>query len=179
MKFSRLWNERWIRKEFSLPHKNRFICKKFEICAEPNVQNFGFPIKIYNSDNCKCFFKPDDKFNLPHGFINIHFKSSLTESSVTNLNMTAIYSMCIKNFLSEKLYPATIAGYNYKLYSVDNGLILRLWGFNEKLPMMVDLITKAITNVDGVVDSSIFETFRKELKKNCYNLIINSNMFIE
>ena len=87
--------------------------------------------------------------------------------------------MCIKNFLSEKLYPATIAGYNYKLHSVENGLILRLSGFNEKLPMMVDLVTKAMTNIDGAIDSLVFETFQKELKKNCYNFIINSNLFIE
>ena len=134
---------------------------------------------IHKSDFCKCFFKADHKFKLPHGFINIHFKSSLTETSVTNLNMTSIYSMCIKNFLSEKLYPATIAGYNYKLHSVENGLILRLSGFNEKLPMMVDLVTKAMTNIDGAIDSLVFETFQKELKKNCYNFIINSNLFIE
>lgn len=134
---------------------------------------------IYKSDSCKCFFKTDHKFQLPHGFINIHFKTSLTGTSVTNLNMTAIFSMCIKNFLSEKLYPATIAGYNYKLHSVDDGLILRLSGFNEKLPLLVGIITKALTNIDGVIDSSVFETFRKELKKNCYNYIINSNLFIE
>jgi nardilysin len=179
MKYTRLWNERWIRKEFSLPSKNRFICRKFELLTEVDDQDLNYPRMIYKSDFAKCFFKDDHKFKLPHGFIHIHFKSSLTEASVTNLNMTAIYSMCIKNFLAEKLYPATIAGYSYKLHSVENGLVLRLSGFSEKLPMIVDLITKAMGNFDDAIDSCVFETFRKELKKNCYNFIINSNLFVE
>lgn len=134
---------------------------------------------IFKNKFCKCFFKADNKFNLPHGYINIHFRSCLTESSVANMNMTSIYSMCIKNFLSEKLYPATIAGYNYKLNSMENGIILKLGGFSEKLPMIVDMITKAMTNINGAIDGSIFETFSKELKKNCYNCIINSALFNE
>lgn len=180
MKYTRLWNERWIRKEFSLPRKNRYICKNFEILQQPSTESVQeFPVMIMKNEFCKCFFKSDDNFKLPHSFIHILLKSSLTEESVMNLNMTSIYSMCVKNFLSEKLYPATIAGYNYKLNSVENGLILKLNGFNEKLPMIVDMITKAMTNVDCAIDSYVFETFAKELKKNCYNYIINSVLFNE
>jgi nardilysin len=94
--------------------------------------------------------------------------------------MTSIYSMCVKNFLLEKLYPATLVGYNYKLNAVETGLILRLSGFNEKLPLLTDRITKALRNDDGgVFDKLVFDTFKKELKKNCYNYLINSNQFIE
>lgn len=93
--------------------------------------------------------------------------------------MTSIYSMCIKNYLSEKLYPATIAGYNYKLNSMENGLTLRLSGFSEKLPMILDTITRAMMNINAAIDGSVFETFSKELKKNCYNFIINSVSFNE
>jgi nardilysin len=179
LKLARLWNERWVRKEFLLPWKNRFICRNIEILSEPKDHEIDFPLMIFKNDFCKSFFKADDKFNLPHGFVHVHFKSSLTEGSVSNLNMTSIYSMCIKNFISEKLYPATIVGYNYKLHSVEDGLILKVNGFNDKLPMIVDIISKAMTNFEGAIDSLVFETFQKELKKNCYNFIINSVQFNE
>lgn len=171
-----MWNERWIRKEFSLPRANRFICRNFHIFSAPSDDEPDAPLM---NDFCKCFYMQDEKFKLPHGFIYLHFKSSLTESSVSNLNMTSIYSMCIKNFLSEKLFPATIAGYSYKLNSVDDGLVLKLSGFNEKLPSILDLVTKAMKNVDHCIDNSVFEIFKKELKKNCYNYIVNSNLFNE
>lgn len=93
--------------------------------------------------------------------------------------MTSIYSMCVKNFLSDKLYPATIAGFNYKLHSVDNGLILRLSGFNEKLPLILDIITQIIKKLDTLVDKKVFETFKKELKKNCHNCLIDAGLLNE
>lgn len=87
--------------------------------------------------------------------------------------------MCVKNYLTEKLYSATIAGYIYKLNSSDDGLILKVSGFSEKLPLILDIITSAVRNTDEVIDKSVFETFKKELKKNCYNFIINSMQFNE
>lgn len=178
-KFTQLWNERWIRKEFSLPSKNRFICRQFEISCDEDKSDLGYPLMIFKSEACKSFFKADNEFNLPHGYINIHFKSLMTESSTTAMNMTSIFSLCVKSFLSNKLYPATIAGYNYKLNSVEDGLILKLSGFNEKLPLIVDIITKAIGNTEDVINKATFEIFKKELKKNCYNYIINSTLFNE
>lgn len=137
------------------------------------------PRLIFRDEICKCFFKPDLNYSLPHGFIYIHFLSPLTQSSVENLNMTSIYSMCIKSFVSEKLYPATLVGYSYKLNATDNGLILRLSGFNEKLPLILDIISKAIQNVNEIADKIKFDNFKKDLRKNCYNFLINSNQFIE
>lgn len=87
--------------------------------------------------------------------------------------------MCVKNFLAEKLYPATFAGYNYRLNSVEDGLVLKISGFDEKLPSILDVMTKALQNTDEVIDKLSFDVFKKELKKNCYNVIINSTMFNE
>lgn len=174
-----MWNERWIRSEFTLPIKNHFVCKNFDIVTTADEDSFDVPHAIFSNDICKCYFRADKKYLLPHGFINVHFISPLTESSVENLNMTSIYSMCVKNFLTEKLYPATLVGYNYKLNSVETGLILRLSGFNEKLSLLTDTITKAMKNVDGILDYSIFDLFKKELKKNCYNYLISSTQFAE
>jgi nardilysin len=141
--------------------------------------NFDQPNLICKNEFSKCFFKPDYKFLLPHGFICIHFTSPLTLASVENLNLTSIFSMCIKSYLTEKLYPATLAGYNYKLNSVDDGLILKLSGFSEKILFIVDIITRAMRNTNEVIDKLVFDTFKKELKKNCYNFLINSNQFVE
>lgn len=134
---------------------------------------------IFKSKVCKCFFKADHEFKLPHGFIHVHFKSAMTESSTTFMNMTSIFSLCVKSFLSEKLYPATIVGYTYKLHSAEDGLVLKLNGFTEKLPLIVDIITKSMRNTDDVINKATFEIFKKELKKNCYNYIINSDLFNE
>lgn len=175
-KYKKLWNERWLRNELYLPQKNEFICKNFGIFSNPIEVNEKHPRKIFENDVCQCFYKMDKKFKLPYGYIFIYFASPTTQTSVENLNMTSIYSMCIKNFLSEKLYPATLAGYSYKLNSVDDGLVLRLSGFNEKLPFIVDIITKEMSRA---ISKSAFETFKKELRKNCHNCLMDLNMLNE
>jgi nardilysin len=177
--YERIWNERWLKNELYLPKSNDFICKNFGIFGNSLAEQPMFPRKLIDGEACECFYKLDKKFKLPHGFVNVFLMSPITETSVANMNMTSIYSMCVKNFLSEKLYPATIAGYNYKLHSVDNGLILRLSGFNEKLPLLVDIITKTVRNLVGMMDKSVFETFRKELKKNFHNCLIDAGLLNE
>jgi nardilysin len=87
--------------------------------------------------------------------------------------------MCVKNFLSDKLFAATIAGYNYKIHSVDDGIILRLSGFNDTLPLLIDTITKTMMNLSRLVDKNVFETFKNELKKNCHSCLADGNLLNE
>lgn len=176
LNYKKLWNERWLRNELYLPLKNEFICKNFGIFNNPSEVCERFPRKIFENDVCECYYEMDKVYKLPYGYIFIYFASSMTQLSVDNLNMTSIYSMCIKNFLSEKLYPASLVGYSYKLNSIDSGLILRLSGFNEKLPLLIDIITKEMLRP---IDKNVFETFKKELRKNCHNCLMDLNILNE
>lgn len=152
------------------------MCRQFDILQGDKCV-FKYPAKIFGSNCCECFYKLDTRFQLPHGFVYVFFLSPITETSVYNLNMTSIFSMCVKNLLSSQLYAATIVGYNYKLHSIDNGLVLRLSGFSEKLPLIVDIITKTMKNLE--IDKTVFETFRKELKRNCYNCLVDESLLNE
>lgn len=174
--YKKLWNERWLMNELYLPKSNEFLCKSFGIFSNPSEQEERYPRKIFENDVCELYYKMDKSYQLPYAYIYIYFISPLAQQSVASLNMTSIYSMCVKNFLSEKLYPATLAGYSYKLNSVDSGLILRLSGFNEKLQLILDIIVKEMKKT---ISKCTFETFKKELKKNCYNCMIDLNILNE
>lgn len=161
-----------------LPSPNRFVCRIFEIYSEP-AEVLDVPLLITTTESCKCFHKLDRKFQLPHGIINIKFISPLTKESVTNINMTTIFSMCVKSLLLESLYPAKVVGYNYKISSIDSGFVLLLSGFNEKLPVLLDEIIRCMLNVGETITKSMFETFRKNLRKHYYNMLINSHLLNE
>jgi nardilysin len=174
--YKRLWNERWLMSELHLPRVNEFICRNFGIFNNPCEQEERHPRKIFENELCECYYKMDKKYELPYGYVYVYFISPLTQASVENLNMTSIYSMCVKNFLSEKLYPAIQAGFSYKLNSVETGLILRLSGFNEKLPLIVDIITQEMKTT---ISKNVFENFKKELRKNCFNCLMDLNILNE
>lgn len=167
--------------ELRLSKRNDFVCRHYEIVADQSTEESSekYPKKILDSPGCECFYKLDRKFKLPHGFINIFFLSSITNSSVANLNMTSIFSMCVKNFLSEKLHSATMIGYKYKLNAVDNGLILKLSGFDEKLPLILEIIIGTMKSLLTLVDKAVFDSFKKELKKNCLNCLNDGSLLNE
>lgn len=179
IKYTQLWKERWPKTELLLPSRNRFVCRIFEIYSESAESNLDVPLLITKTKNFKCFHKLDRKFQLPYGNINIKFISSLTKKSVTNINMTTIFSMCVKSLLLEQLYPAKVVGYKYKITSIDSGLILLLSGFNEKLPILLNEIIRCMLNVGVTTTKSMFETFRKNLRKHYFNMLMNSYLLNE
>lgn len=178
-KFNQLWKERWLKSELLLPTPNKFICRNFDIYSEATENDLDIPILIKKTVHCKCFHKLDRKYQLPHGIVNIKFISSLTKKSVTNINMTTIFSMCVKSLLLDNLYPAKAVGYNYKITSIDSGLILLLSGFNEKLPILLDEIIRCMLNVGELTTKFMFDGFRKNLMKQYYNILMSSCLLNE
>lgn len=41
----------------------------------------------------------------------------------------------LKQLLVEELYPANAAELNYQVYTGDKGIVVKVFGFNQKLPV--------------------------------------------
>lgn len=134
-------------------------------------------MKVFEDDVCECFYKLDGRFKLPHAFICLYLVSPMTIASVRAMTLTSLYSMIVKHYMSEKLYPAVCAGLGYQMYSEEKGMLLKLSGYNEKLPLLLDIITKDLKNIGGLMEATVFETYRKQFKKYSYNNLINSKFF--
>lgn len=82
--------------------------------------------------------------------------------------------MIVKHYLAERLYPAAVAGLGCVIYPGEKGLVLKLTGFNEKIPLLVDMITKELKKIPEMLEQSVFETYKKQFKKSCFNKMISS-----
>lgn len=133
-----------------------------------------YPEKVFQHNGCETFYKLDGTFKLPHAFIYAYFVSQKTISSVREMTLTSLYSMIVKHYMVEELYPAVCAGLGYQLYSEEKGMLLKLSGYNEKLPLLLEIITKELKNISKLMEPSVFEAYRKQFKKYCYNNLINS-----
>lgn len=91
--------------------------------------------------------------------------------------LTSLFSMISKHYMSEKLYPAVVAGLGYQLMSEEKGMLLKLSGYNEKLPVLLDIITKELKNIGDMIEPTVFDTYRNQFKKYCYNNLIDSKFF--
>lgn len=158
-----------------MPLPNNFICSKFEIVhKETDLPNVILPEKLIDATNVVLWFKQDNKFHLPHGFINCYFESPMTLKSARNAVLTSMYAIIVKHYLAEELYPAICAGLGYSVNAAEKGLLIKLSGYNEKLLLLLDIITKELSHIAAKIEPKVFETYREQCRRNGYNNLINS-----
>ncbi|CAG9807971.1 unnamed protein product [Chironomus riparius] len=175
----KLWNNRQLSSDFFMPLPNEFICSNFDIVYNKSQENreshcIILPEKIKENLKMELWYKLDSKFLLPHGFINCYLETPNTFKNARNMVLTSMFSLILKYYLDEKLYPAICAGLGYSINAAEKGLLIKLSGYNEKLLLLLDIITKELKEIPNKIESKVFETFREQCRKNGYNNLINS-----
>lgn len=159
-----------------MPQPNKFICTNFEIISQDMDVSLlpQYPVKLFKNDFFECFYKLDGRFKLPHAIFKVYLVSALTATSVQKTILTSIYCSVAKHYVAEKLYPAVAAGLNYEMTTEDKGLLITLSGYDEKLPLLLESITKELKNIGELAESKVFEMYRSQLKKECYNNVVEA-----
>ncbi len=93
--------------------------------------------------------------------------------------LLSLYSLTVKHYLTEKLYPAVAAGLVYFIMSGDCGLLVKVGGLSEKLPLMLDLIGKELKNIPNQLEPLVFEVYKEQLKKSAHTALMDSNTLSE
>lgn len=174
-----MWNNRQLLTEFFMPPPNDFVCTNFDIIYKPtkstcDSHEVAIPEKILSDSNMELWYKLDTKFLLPHGYINCYLESPNTFKSARNVVLSSMYSMIVKYYLSEKLYPAICAGLGYSINAAEKGLLIKLSGYNEKLKHLLDIISRELREITKKIEPKVFDTYLEQCRKNGYNNLINS-----
>uniref|UniRef100_A0A1I8PFT7 Nardilysin n=1 Tax=Stomoxys calcitrans TaxID=35570 RepID=A0A1I8PFT7_STOCA len=173
-KWQDLWDNCKPLSELFMPKPNRFLSNDFRLFwvenGKPEIPLA--PKKILQTDTCELWFRQDDKFELPDAFMYFYFVSPLPRQSAKNEVLCGLYSHLVKYRLAEELYPATVAGLSYSVYAAERGVVLKAYGYNEKLHLVVDYITKCMVSVREHITEEQLEAFKKHLKKNYFNALI-------
>ncbi|KAM9796044.1 nardilysin-like isoform 2-T5 [Syngnathus typhle] len=185
--------------ELHLPAENKFIGVSFKnkkathlcICVTPLLIYFfsslpssasdftlrpsdcldsEFPVKILDNQLGCLWYKKDNKFNIPKAYIRFHLISPVIQKSSENLVLFDLFVNILAHNLAEPAYEADVAQLEYKLVAGEHGLVVRLKGFNHKLPLLLKLLVEHLaefTSCEGV-----FAMFLEQLKKTYFNILI-------
>ncbi|XP_018368702.1 PREDICTED: nardilysin-like [Trachymyrmex cornetzi] len=152
---------------FHLPLKNVFIASDFSLISIPdNVSKY--PVKIYNDHISEIWYCPYLKFRLPKCYMNFQFISSLGVQSSKNAVIMEMYCRALKLLLFEELYPAVVAGFEYYIYTSDEGIIIKMNGFIDKLPRLLITVVKYMVRYPALVTKSLFESCKMQLLDKGY-----------
>ncbi|MBU2871255.1 insulinase family protein [Colwellia sp. E2M01] len=125
------------------------------------------PKKIVDKNGLIAWYKKDQTFNVPKGYLYIGIDSPYVVASVANTAMTRLFVDLYTDTVIEENYGAELAGIHYHLYSHQGGVTLQLSGYSENQHI---LLTKLLNRLQShQVTEKHFNLFKKQLVKHWLN----------
>ncbi|XP_056599848.1 nardilysin [Triplophysa dalaica] len=168
------WKELWagdfdLNPSLHLPVENKFIATDFALKIS-DCPDTEFPVKIMNNDRGCLWYKRDNKFKIPKAYVRFHLISPVVQKSPKNLVLFDIFVNILVHNLAEPAYEADVAQLEYKLVPGEHGLVIKVKGFNHKLPLLFNLIVDYLADFSATSD--VFSMFAEQLKKTYFNILI-------
>ncbi|KAM8914849.1 nardilysin-like isoform 1-T2 [Spinachia spinachia] len=168
------WMERWtgnlkLNSELTLPAENKFIATDFTL-KPSDCPDTEIPVRIADSDRGCLWYKKDNKFKIPKAYIRFHLISPVIQQSAKNVVLFDLLVNILGHHLAEPAYEAEVAQLEYKLTAGEHGLVIKVKGFNHKLPLLFHLIIDHLTDFSASPD--VFSMFAEQLKKTYFNILI-------
>uniref|UniRef100_A0A8C8GL37 Nardilysin a (N-arginine dibasic convertase) n=1 Tax=Oncorhynchus tshawytscha TaxID=74940 RepID=A0A8C8GL37_ONCTS len=154
------WRERWNgdfehNSDLQLPVENKFIATDFSL-KQSDCPDTELPVRVTANDRGCLWYKKDNKFNIPKG--------------VCVLVLFDLLVNILGHNLAEPAYEADVAQLDYKLSVGEHGLVIKVKGFNHKLPLLFHLILDHLADFSACQD--VFNMFSEQLKKAYFNILI-------
>lgn len=169
-----LWrNPPEIDVSLQLPSKNEFIPTDFSIQANDisnDLVTVTSPTCIIDEPLIRFWYKLDETFKLPRA--NTYFRINLKGGydNVKNCILTELFIHLLKDELNEIIYQASIAKLETSVSIFSDKLELKVYGFNDKLPV---LLSKVLAIAKSFLPSD--DRF-KVIKEDVERTLKNTNM---
>uniref|UniRef100_G3SN96 Nardilysin n=1 Tax=Loxodonta africana TaxID=9785 RepID=G3SN96_LOXAF len=168
--WAELWNSNFeLNPDLHLPAENKYIATDFTLKAF-DCSETEYPVKIVNTSQGCLWYKKDNKFKIPKAYIRFHLISPLIQKSAANVVLFDIFVNILTHNLAEPAYEADVAQLEYKLVAGEHGLIIRVKGFNHKLPLLFQLIIDYLAEFNST--PAVFTMITEQLKKTYFNILI-------
>ncbi|XP_071983674.1 nardilysin [Engystomops pustulosus] len=168
------WKDLWasdypVNPDLHLPAENKFIATDFTLKTS-DCPDREYPEKIQDMEQGCLWYKKDNKFKIPKAYIRFHLISPLIQQSPETLVLFDIFVNILAHGLAEPAYEADVAQLEYKLVAGEHGLVIKVKGFNHKLPLLFELIIDHLA--DFTASPDVYEMITEQLKKTYFNLLI-------
>uniref|UniRef100_A0A673LSM8 Nardilysin-like n=1 Tax=Sinocyclocheilus rhinocerous TaxID=307959 RepID=A0A673LSM8_9TELE len=168
------WRELWagdfdLNPSLHLPAENKFIATDFALKTS-DCPDTEYPVRIMNNDRGCLWYKKDNKFKIPKAYVRFHLISPVVQKSPKNLVLFDLFVNILVHNLAEPAYEADVAQLEYKLVAGEHGLVIKVKGFNHKLPLLFNLIVDYLADFSAAPD--VFSMFAEQLKKTYFNILI-------
>lgn len=160
--------------ELHLPEKNPFIPTNLDI--DTSAKTFATPRLLKDSPLIRSWHKKDDTFLVPKAHITVSLQNPALFASATNESHASLFTELVTDVLQTYAYAASLAGLYYSVSTNSRGLVVRVSGYNDKLPVLLDRVLDTVLRLggddgyDGIeIRGDRLEILRERLLRGCRN----------
>ncbi|WP_250657718.1 insulinase family protein [Alkalimarinus coralli] len=147
-----------------LPGKNQFIPENIEILKETAMPS---PELLEESDGFSLWHYYDTSFGTPKANIYVNLRSPVANNTAKHAVLTSLFASMIKDELNEYSYPAYLAGLSYDLYSHIRGISIKIGGYSEKQPLLLEKILRTVKTLSLKQDR--FDIYKEKMVRSLEN----------
>ncbi|RKP30023.1 hypothetical protein METBISCDRAFT_27745 [Metschnikowia bicuspidata] len=125
-----------------LPVPNTFIPKDFTVHGQKAVEPLRHPHLICDTCKFETWYKQDDTFCVPKGYINITIHAPPLGASVEAAAMGTLLCELFDDALADLKYYASIVGLSSSIFQYRDAFSLKFGGYNDKLPALLELVLR-------------------------------------
>jgi len=152
------------------PSKNPFIPEELDLTFKGNVTRTLYPTpkKSVDTDRMTLYFAEDKRFGEPKVCGVFQMRTPLIHNQDAESVLKGdLYVHLLKKELEPLFYQAGLAGLQIDLKRADNGIEVRLYGYEDKFPKVLDAFLKALYTFRP--DPQSFARAKETLYKNYRN----------
>ncbi|SDA07204.1 BZ3501_MvSof-1269-A2-R1_Chr4-3g07251 [Microbotryum saponariae] len=154
--------------KLALPKPNPFIPKNVELVTKtPAAEPAKRPTLVRQSSTSRVFHKKDDRWCIPRANAYFLLKTPVADESPSSAMKTQLVTQLVEETLAEYSYDASLAGLSYNVGSAPQGLEIYVWGYSDKLPLLLQVVLKKLKGLDleGEGMKGLFHLVMERLKK--------------
>lgn len=152
-----------------LPRPNEFIANNFNVDKLEDITPLNEPLLLQKNEYGKLWYKKDDRFWQPRGYIYISLKLPHTHASVFASMLSTLYVQMVNDSLKDLQYDAACANLHVSFVKISQGLDITIHGFNDKLVILLNRFLNGIKNFTPKEDR--FNIFKDKTVQHLSNLM--------
>ncbi|KAJ2488762.1 metalloprotease, partial [Coemansia sp. RSA 2050] len=137
---------RSVFKQLHLPGCNAFLPDNLSVTKPDTLANPPAvePVLLRKNDKIEVWFKQDDQFFTPHGYIGLTISSESIDNTALNHLLTSLLCELVLAELQEQLYSASIADSKFDIVQGVGSINVGVSGFSSGLPHLLKTVLQKL-----------------------------------
>ncbi|KAJ2848928.1 metalloprotease [Coemansia brasiliensis] len=152
---------------FSLPKPNKYIPENVDVVGRIQPNPASKPILLQKKDSHELWFKQDDQFAQPYGYIRVKFAFAQSGKSSIDSAAAELLTMYLEDVMQSEFDDAKLAGLDASVSIKIGHVDIKVAGFSAKLPIFFETILRKLKTL--VVEDDTFQDNLVQLNQTYQN----------